>query len=43
MTELSKQERAIVMDKRLDPGRRYALQGSIQEQHVRLANSVIGR
>lgn len=43
MTELNKKERAIVMDKRLDTGRRYALQRSIQEQRVRLANSVIGR
>lgn len=43
MTELNKKERAIVMDKRLDTGRRYALQRGIQEQRVRLANSVIGR
>lgn len=43
MTELNKKERAIVMDKRLDASRRYALQRGIQEQRVRLANSVIGR
>nr|WP_235901398.1 LPD38 domain-containing protein [Anaerovibrio slackiae] len=43
MTELNKKERAIVMDKRLDTGRRYALQRGIQEQRVRLANSVLGR
>lgn len=43
MSELNKRERAIVMDKRLDTGRRYALQRGIQEQRVRLANSVLGR